>query len=127
MSVKLCHEWALKAEEDYQAALVLAHSKKHPLLNSVCFHSQQAAEKYLKSYLVLKDVRFTKTHDLILLKNLCVKRDGEFELLSDLVVTLNPYAVEFRYPGEQANRRDVKRTLAAAKEIRDWVRRKIKK
>lgn len=69
MSAKLCHEWALKAEEDYQAALVLARSRKRPLLNSVCFHSQQAAEKYLKSYLALKGARFTKTHDLILLKN----------------------------------------------------------
>lgn len=127
MSVKLCHEWALKAEEDFQAALVLARSRKKPLLNSVCFHSQQAAEKYLKSYLTLKSIRFTKTHDLILLKNLCVKHDGDFEFLSDLVVALNPYAVEFRYPGEQANRRDAKHALSAVKEIRDWVKRKIKK
>lgn len=127
MSITLSREWILKAEEDYQAALLLSRRRKKPLLNSVCFHSQQAAEKYLKSYLSLKGTRFSKTHDLILLKNLCVKCDGDFEFLSDLVVTLNPYAVEFRYPGEQANRRDAQRALFAAKEIRDWVRRKMKK
>ncbi|MBI5482904.1 MAG: HEPN domain-containing protein, partial [Deltaproteobacteria bacterium] len=43
--------------------------------------SWYAAEKYLKSYLALKGVRFTKTHDLILLKNICVKHNGDFEFL----------------------------------------------
>lgn len=126
MGAKLSQEWILKAEEDYQAALLLSRRRKRPLLNSVCFHSQQSAEKYLKGYLSLKEIRFSKTHDLILLKNLCVKREGDFEFLADLVASLNPYAVEFRYPGEQASRLDAKRALSAAKEIRDFVRKKIK-
>ena len=126
MSGKLSREWAFKAEEDYQAALLLSRRKKKPLSNSVCFHCQQSTEKYLKSFLVLKRSRFPKTHDLILLKNLCVKCEGDFEFLADLVVSLNPYSVEFRYPGEQASRRDARHALSAAKEIRDFVRRKIK-
>lgn len=66
MSVTLSREWLLKAEEDYEAALLLSRRRKKPLLNSACFHSQQAAEKYLKSYLSLKGVRSSKTHDLVL-------------------------------------------------------------
>ena len=100
MSVKLSQEWAQKAEEDYQAALLLSRKRKQPLLNTTCFHSQQSAEKHLKAFLALKEISFPKTHDLILLNKLCVKEDSDFEFISDLVVSLNPYSVEFRYPGE---------------------------
>ena len=125
MSLKLSREWVERAEEDYQAALALSKKKKPSFLNSVCFHSQQAAEKYFKSYLALKGISFPKTHDLILLKNLCIKEEGDFELVGDLAIALNPYAVEFRYPGERATRVDVKRALASTIEIREFLRRKI--
>jgi predicted nucleotidyltransferase len=49
MSLKLSREWAGKAEEDFQAALLLSEKRGSRLLNAVCFHSQQAAEKYFKS------------------------------------------------------------------------------
>lgn len=125
MSLKLSREWAEKAEEDFQAALALSKKRRPSFLNSVCFHSQQSAEKYFKSYLALKEISFPKTHDLILLKNLCVKKEGDFEMVGDLAITLNPYAVEFRYPGEKATRLDAKRALACTTEIREFVRRKI--
>lgn len=126
MSLKLSEEWAVKAEEDYQAALFLSRRTKPSFFNSVCFHSQQAAEKYLKAYLAIKKVPFQKTHDLVLLKNLCSKVEGDFELISDLIIGLNPYSVECRYPGEQANKTDAKRALVAVKEVRDFVSRKLK-
>ena len=126
MSVKLSREWAAKAEEDFEAARLLARNKKKRFLNSICFHCQQSAEKYLKCYLALKGIRFTKTHDLILLKNLCVKKDGSFELISDLAISLNPYAVEFRYPGEHASQKDARHALTAALEIREFVKKKLK-
>ena len=102
MSGRLCREWQQKAEEDYQAA-----------------------EKYLKAFLSLKGGHFPKTHDLILLKNLCLKQETDFEFVSDLVISLNPYSVEFRYPGEQATKRDAKTALAAIKEIREFIRVKL--
>lgn len=126
MSLKLCREWAAKAEEDYQAAISLSRKRTPPLLNSVCFHSQQSAEKYLKAYPSLKKAVFQKTHDLTLLKNLCAKSESGFEFPADLVISLNPYVVEFRYPGERASRRDAKEALAAAKEIREFVRKKLR-
>lgn len=125
MNQRLYQEWLNKAEEDYQAALVLSRKIKPSFLNSVCFHSQQAAEKYLKAYLTLKKVRVPKTHDLILLKNLCAKTESDFELISDLVHSLNPYSVEFRYPGEDATREDSKNAIAMVREIRNFFRQKI--
>lgn len=127
MIQKLYQEWLKKAEEDYQVALVLSRKIKPSFLNSVCFHSQQAAEKYLKAYLVLNKVRFPKTHDLILLKNFCRNCESEFELISDLIMALNPYSVEFRYPGEDATRKDTKRALIIVEEIRKFILERMQK
>ena len=38
---------------------------------------------------------------------------------------LNPYSVEFRYPGEQATKSDAKKAFKQASEIRDFVRKKL--
>jgi HEPN domain-containing protein len=45
-----------------------------------------------------------------------------FELIADLLDQLNPYSVEFRYPGEEATVEEAKLALKAAKEIRRFVR-----
>ncbi|MBI4358903.1 MAG: HEPN domain-containing protein [Candidatus Omnitrophica bacterium] len=125
MSLKLSGEWVAKAEEDFQAAMLLLKKRKPALNNSVCFHSQQCAEKYLKAFLVSRRAYFPKTHDLILLNNLCVKSSGDFELISDLVLLINPYSVEFRYPGEQATKSDAKKAFQQSAEVRGFVRKKL--
>ncbi|WP_300041212.1 HEPN domain-containing protein [Methanospirillum sp.] len=60
-SVKL---WCLKAENDLKNA---CHEVEHedPALDTVCFHAQQAAEKYLKAYLLFHDCEIPKTHVLM--------------------------------------------------------------
>jgi hypothetical protein len=40
-------DWIDKAEHDYLASVDLARRRKLPLHDMVCFHCQQAAEKYL--------------------------------------------------------------------------------
>ncbi|PWR71396.1 HEPN domain-containing protein [Methanospirillum lacunae] len=62
-SVKL---WCLKAENDLKNA---CHEVEHedPALDTVCFHAQQAAEKYLKVFLLFHDCenqnsRFNAAH-----------------------------------------------------------------
>lgn len=118
-------EWLDKANEDFEAAIDISRRKKKPLPDVVCFHSQQSAEKYLKAYLTQKRIRFPKIHDLVALKNLCLKTDTTFELLHSDVVVLGRYAVTFRYPGEEATKHQAKTALACAKNIRDFIREKI--
>jgi HEPN domain-containing protein len=66
-------------------------------LDTVCFHSQQAAEKCLKALLALKDVDYPWKHDLGELLPL-VRRDyPEVIALEEGLVALSPYAVEARY------------------------------
>lgn len=51
------HEaWFAKAEADLQAAELLLNAA-NPLLDIVCYHAQQCAEKYLKGYLVSPTVK----------------------------------------------------------------------
>jgi HEPN domain-containing protein len=44
----------------------------------ICFHCQQAVEKYLKGFLILYDVESERTHDLNLLCGLCKGIDAAF-------------------------------------------------
>ena len=88
-------------EHWYMIALEDLDSAKHLLSRSfmtTLFHVQQCAEKALKSYLVLKKGSIKKTHDLILLVNICMEIDQSFEELRPLAIELNPYETLGRYP-----------------------------
>lgn len=69
---------------------------KRPATDVICFHCQQAAEKFLKAWLVLNGVQPPKTHNLTEIINICVKIDPDLSQISH-VDALTPYAVEVRY------------------------------
>jgi HEPN domain-containing protein len=119
-------EWFMKAEGDFEAAVTLAKKRSPKTFHVICFTCQQSAEKYLKGFLVENNVRFTKTHALRReLLPLCEAVDQEFKLLGKFLGTLDPYAIEFRYPGEKIEPSDVRTALDAAKKVRRFVRGKL--
>jgi HEPN domain-containing protein len=66
---ELIQEWIHKADHDLgMAKLALEHQIEYA--DSICFHSQQAVEKYLKAYLVHLNLIFKKTHSLSYLLDL---------------------------------------------------------
>jgi HEPN domain-containing protein len=67
--------WVTRAEEDFALARA-ALRRKQPLASGACFHAQQCAEKYMKALLISKGADFPKTHDLLLLNNLCSIKTG---------------------------------------------------
>jgi HEPN domain-containing protein len=69
-------QWVRKAEEDIEAARSLAVQAKPPR-DIVCFHCQQAAEKYLKALLQEFGVAVPKTHNLNDLLNLLLPHDAD--------------------------------------------------
>ncbi len=125
MSEEYLKEWVGKAEEDYEVAITLVRKRKRPTPNAVCFHCQQCAEKYLKAFLVRHQVAFPKIHDLRELRRLSVVVDPTIDLITDLLIRLAPYAVEFCYPGEDATVEEAKDAARAVKEIRRFVRSKL--
>jgi len=110
--------WLQKAEQDLLSARILLEHDP-PVLETACFHCQQAVEKALKAYLVWKAVRFEKVHSLTYLLDLCEAQKPEFVSLRDKAETLAPYAIEVRYPGSSADisREEAREALAATETI----------
>lgn len=96
---KLVGQWLKKAGQDLQAAASLLACEP-PLPFPSCFHSQQAAEKYLKALLTARQVEFPKTHSIRELLNLV--RTFAPSLADELgdSAALTVYGVEARYPGD---------------------------
>lgn len=91
-------QWIIKAESDITIAGKDLKTDT-PVTDAICFHAQQAAEKYLKAYLVFKDIEPEKTHKIERLVLTCMTLDATFSALKNADI-LTEYAVEFRYPDE---------------------------
>lgn len=115
-------EWVEKAEEDYAVALRESRARKSPAHNAVCFHAQQCLEKYLKATLVRGGKSFTKTHDLDILLSDCLDRHPLWETMRTDLKRLARYAVQFRYPGESADREEALRAVKIMKRCRAEIR-----
>ena len=118
MKVKYLKEWICKAEQDYHTILLLSRERKNLLPDIICFHAQQCVEKYLKSLLVKHGLKVPKTHNLIYLKEQLIKYEPELEFEEDILRDLNQYAVEFRYPGEMATKREAREAIKKANKLR---------
>jgi len=116
----LTAEWLAKAEEDYSVATGLLRRRKIPA-DSICFHSQQAAEKFLKAILQEHNIPFGKTHDLEGLLRLCTTVFPQLTLLAADAQLLNDYAVRYRYPGIDATTKQARAAVQAAKRVRRIV------
>ena len=123
---QLLGKWIQKADGDMAAAEALADEA--PIhSNAVAFHCQQAAEKYLKAFLVWHEIDFPKTHDLDQILNLVETVDAALaEGLRDAIV-LTPYGVELRYPGDRpdATPARARRAIELATKVRDAVMRAL--
>jgi HEPN domain-containing protein/predicted nucleotidyltransferase len=65
---------------------------------AVCFHAQQAAEKYLKALHIRRGIRPSRTHDLAELVSRLRAAGYELPELSSACEALEDYAVDVRYP-----------------------------
>jgi len=89
-------KWLQKANDDYQfSASILPETNFY---SQVCFFFQQSAEKYLKAYIIKKQLDFKKMHDLIRLLEICQKKDSSFQEIFDDCNLLNAFYVDTRYP-----------------------------
>jgi HEPN domain-containing protein len=91
----------------------------------VCFHCQQAAEKYLKALLQEYRVVVPKTHDLGNLLNLLLPHDATLSPLRRNLKSLSRYAVEYRYPGLRATTRRMTAAVRHAERIRREIRNRL--
>jgi len=55
--------WLYHAREDLAVMKDLIDSNHKQFTSTICFHAQQAVEKYLKAFLIFHDVDFPRTTD----------------------------------------------------------------
>lgn len=95
----LVREWLARADIDYRTALRLLNDSD-PIRESIAFHCQQAAEKYLKAFLVRQSIEVPKTHSIVRLLDLVHQVNaGLAQRLADAEY-LSPFGVDIRYPGD---------------------------
>ena len=116
-------QWIEIADSDFAAAQHMANTMRPTPYEIICFHCQQAAEKYLKWVLVLHDIDPPKIHDLEELEKFCENINSQFKTLYEKCAVLTEYAVHSRYPEEkQLEKHDMDRALEYAKSIMEFVR-----
>jgi HEPN domain-containing protein len=115
-------QWFSIADSDLAAAEYLFHNM-YPIPGEiVCFHCQQAVEKYLKGYLFLHEIEPPKVHDLILLVKMCFSLRENFSIVLPKCGFLNRFSVIHRYPNViEITGDDVRTALQYAKDIKEFV------
>ncbi len=117
-------DWLKKADHDLQVAQLLLASGEE-LYDSICFHTQQNAEKAIKALFTARNIEFPKTHNLLLLSNLL--HDADISKFNEDLECLTKYAIESRYPGEyvEPGRNEAEESIRVAVEIYNLCRIKI--
>ena len=82
-------------DEDLDSAKILIDNNGS--FRAIGFHCQQAAEKYLKAFLILNEIKFPFSHDLSKLYNLCLQIDSSLGIDINYLEDLTKFAVEIRY------------------------------
>ncbi|HOT45824.1 MAG TPA: HEPN domain-containing protein [Spirochaetota bacterium] len=89
--------WLIKANNDIKVAERELNSAD-PVTDAVCFHCQQAVEKFLKTYLIFHSREVGKTHNVYILLEDCGEIDAEFVEVD--LKNINFFGVNVRYPDE---------------------------
>jgi HEPN domain-containing protein len=115
--------WVEKAENDFRNAEYVMTMPENCPFDTVCYHVQQCAEKYLKAVLLYYNIDFPRTHDLVVLYNL-LQKNAALNLSIQDVQPLNRYSVEARYPGdwEMIGESEAKASFEKVRVVREVVR-----
>lgn len=119
--------WFKKAESDFRTMENNLKSKEPPT-DAICFHSQQAIEKYIKGALIYFGKHITKTHDLVNLLTAIAKNIPELEILEDKLDEISHYGVEIRYPDsfyDEPSLGEAKNSYKIALKVKNIILNKI--
>lgn len=115
-------QWLDKARKDLATGEIILREDFEDYENSG-FHAQQAAEKFIKAFLVRHQIQFPKSHDIALLRQLVARVDSKLAEKLATADALTPYGVEFRYPGDlpSVSRDEGETALRLAEETRALI------
>jgi len=111
--------WLTKAEHDL---LNIENNLKAPEIpwDTICFHAQQAAEKFLKAFLVFHGRPPIPTHDLVALLAACVQIDPSLASRQQDCQELSYYAIAARYPNDvyEPGESEARQLIEGARRVR---------
>ena len=120
MDKELVTEWLRFANDDIDTALLLKEMRPQHY-EIICYHCEQAVEKYLKGFLVFKDQMPPKIHDLPNLCHLCSEYDNSFLDLLPHCNYLTQFGVQPRYPKElNISSANVEQAIKYALEVKNF-------
>jgi HEPN domain-containing protein len=115
-------DWLRYAVSD----LELARMSRTPqvMLESLCYHAQQCAEKALKAVLVARGIPVPRTHSVGVLLDLLSEQMLVPQEVEETAV-LTDYAVASRYPGdaEPVSLEEYKHAIRLAETALAWARK----
>jgi HEPN domain-containing protein len=117
----IVNQWLIKADNDLHTA-EYGLTADEPITDTICFHCQQAVEKYLKMYLASQGNDPIVTHNISILVAKCADYDPAFNELQRLVF-LTSYAVSLRYPDDfyMPEVEEAQEALTVARDAREFV------
>ena len=120
MDRDLIAEWFRFADADVDTVLLLKEMRpQHREI--ICYHCEQAVEKYLKGFLVSKEQIPPKIHDLTHLCNLCSEQNQDFASILPQCSYLKQFGVQPRYPKEMdISDANVEKAVKYALDVRDF-------
>ena len=124
--VEVLRQWVRKAEHDLEAASRIMAIEEGCPFDTVCFHCQQAAEKYLKCLLTYLGIQAPRTHNLIALAAL-LPLEQRFPVPVEDLAELNPYSVDVRYADDwrEPQLSDANRAIELASQVKAAVRKAL--
>lgn len=122
----VANEWINVANLDLESAKFLMNMNSVPY-QIVCYHSQQAIEKYLKAYLAFCGNEILKIHDLLILNKKCQEYDKSFCEIHKECLETNDYSVHTRYPFyEDLTEADAILAIKSAEKVKGFIVEKIR-
>ncbi|HET6401865.1 MAG TPA: HEPN domain-containing protein [Candidatus Kapabacteria bacterium] len=119
-------DWTRSAENDRLVIRneLLAEEKPWSM---IAFHAQQAAEKYLKAFLIRNGERPLRTHDLGGLLKICTRFDDGLAGFAEDCDALTEFAVDARYEDfiEYNSEPVARRAIAASDRICNALRERM--
>ena len=119
-------EWCRYANMDFVTAK-FDFENMHPApLEIICYHCQQAAEKFLKAVIIAYDSEAEKTHDL---QRLTDKLKSFVNVPNEIMIIaarLTQYAVHARYPDAlSVDENQTKAAVNMAEQVKIWAEKII--
>ena len=122
----IVQRWFKKAENDLKN---IENNLKNedPPTDTICFHAQQAVEKYFKGDLIYFEKDISKTHDLVKLFSEIEPFISELIHFEEDLEKLTEFAVQARYPDSfyEPTLTDAENAYKIALKIKEIILKKV--